>query len=305
MRAFAEQIPNHLTDTDVWTFQHIFIAVVLRSGSYGALTDTRHLLSRVGIDVTRWPRRPEAGVIDWALAEVIRSRGINCVIDVGGNRGQSAQRLRSLGYTGRIVSFEPSPTVLPIILAAADKDPDWTVRPVALSSQAGQADLRLHKGPELDSLLDSLPGVVDQVPDMEAAGTATITLSTLGTSFPRLSPGSRTAGTAQVRRARSRRGSTARRGRGGTGRDRRSGTHRTDRPADLQRAAPDDRGHGPAHVRRVHPGRFRAVLRVIRRAPGGRVRRRVPAPGRRPAGLGHEPAARYAAPPVPAQGAGG
>jgi len=150
----------------------------------GLLTDTRQLLRRVGIDVTRWPHRPEAGVIDWALAEVIRSRGINCVIDVGGNRGQSAQRMRSLGYTGRIVSFEPSPTVLPAIRAAADKDPDWTVRPVALSSQAGQAEMRLHKGPELDSLLDSLPGVVEQVPGMEPAGTATITLSTLADEFP-------------------------------------------------------------------------------------------------------------------------
>lgn len=148
------------------------------------LTDARHLLNRAGIDVTRWPHRPEAGVIDWALAEIIRSRGINCVMDVGGNRGQSAQRLRTLGYTGRIVSFEPSPTVLPTILAAAAKDPDWTVRPVALSSEPGQADLRLHKGPELDSLLDSLPGVVDQVPNMEETGTASITLSTLETEFP-------------------------------------------------------------------------------------------------------------------------
>jgi FkbM family methyltransferase len=128
-------------------------------------------------------------VIDWALAEIIRSRGINCVIDVGGNRGQSAQRLRSLGYAGRIVSFEPSPTVLPIIRAAAAKDPDWEVRPVALSSEPGQAELRLHKGPELDSLLDSLPGVVDQVPGMEETGTVTITLSTLAAEFPSIIAG--------------------------------------------------------------------------------------------------------------------
>ena len=148
------------------------------------LTDTRHLLNRVGIDVTRWPHRPEAGVIDWALAEIIRSRGINCIIDVGGNRGQSAQRMRTLGYTGRIVSFEPSPTVLPDIRAAAAKDPDWTVRPVGLSSKPGQAELRLHKWAELDSLLDSLPGVTDQIPLMEGTGSATITLSTLEDEFP-------------------------------------------------------------------------------------------------------------------------
>jgi FkbM family methyltransferase len=153
------------------------------------LTDARHLLNRAGIDVTRWPHRPEAGVIDWALAEVIRSRGINCIIDVGGNRGQSAQRFRTLGYTGRIVSFEPSPTVLPDILAAAAKDPEWIVRPVALSSEPGEAELRLHKWAELDSLLDSLPGVVDQIPDMEGTGTATISLSTLEDEFPQITAG--------------------------------------------------------------------------------------------------------------------
>ncbi|HEY6496634.1 MAG TPA: FkbM family methyltransferase [Trebonia sp.] len=128
-------------------------------------------------------------MIDWALSEILRSRGINCVIDVGGNRGQFARRLRSLGYAGRIVSFEPSPTVLPVITAAAARDPEWTIRPVALSSKPGQAELRLHKGPELDSLLDALPGVVDQIPTMAEAGTATITLSTIEAEFPRVIEG--------------------------------------------------------------------------------------------------------------------
>lgn len=148
------------------------------------LSDARRLLHRAGIDVTRWPHRPEDGVIDWALGEVLRSRGINCAIDVGGNRGLFARRLRELGYRGRIVSFEPSPTVLPVIEAAAAGDPDWVVRPVALSSEAGRGELRLHEGPELDSLLDAMPGVVEQIPDMSGTGTATVTLSTLAAEFP-------------------------------------------------------------------------------------------------------------------------
>ena len=153
------------------------------------LIDARHLLHRAGIDVIRWPHRPDAGAVDWALAEVLRSRGINCVVDVGGNRGHFARRLRTHGYTGRIVSFEPSPTVLPGIQAAAERDRDWIVRPVALSSEAGQAELNLHEGPELDSMLAALPGVVDQVPEMKGTGTATITLSTLEAEFPAITAG--------------------------------------------------------------------------------------------------------------------
>jgi FkbM family methyltransferase len=153
------------------------------------LSDARHLLHRAGIDVTRWPHRPDDGVIDWALSEVLQSRGINCVIDVGGNRGHFAQRLRELGYAGRIVSFEPSPTVLPVIRAAAERDQDWIVRPVGLSSKPGEAELRLHKGPELDSLLDALPGVVEQLPIMAETGTATIVMSTLAAEFPKVIAG--------------------------------------------------------------------------------------------------------------------
>jgi FkbM family methyltransferase len=120
---------------------------------------------------------------------VIRSREINCVIDVGGNRGLFAQRVRKLGYTGRIVSFEPSPTVLPVIRAAAARDPNWTVRPVALASKPGEGELRLHKDAQLDSLLESIPGAVEQLPMMAPAGTVTIVLSTLEAEFPHIIEG--------------------------------------------------------------------------------------------------------------------
>jgi len=146
-------------------------------------------MHRAGYDIARWPRRPDDGLLDWALDAVLRSRSINCVIDVGGNRGHFAERLRALGFQGRIVSFEPSPSVLPVIRAAAARDPNWEVRPVGLSDSPGEAELRLHEGPELDSLLAALPGVVDQIPIMAETGTATVTLSTLAAEFPSIVAG--------------------------------------------------------------------------------------------------------------------
>lgn len=149
----------------------------------------RNLMHRFGFDVTRWPHRPDDGVLDWALDAVLRSREINCVIDVGGNRGHFGERLRALGYRGRIVSFEPSPSTLPVITAATAKDGRWEVRPLGLSAAPGTAELRLHEGPELDSLLASLPGVVDQIPIMAETGTATVSLSTLEAEFPSIVAG--------------------------------------------------------------------------------------------------------------------
>jgi FkbM family methyltransferase len=147
-----------------------------------------NLMRRAGFDIVRWPRRPD-DVLDWALKAVLGTRDINCVIDVGGNQGDFAQLVRTLGYKGRIVSFEPSPSILPKLRAAAARDAQWEVRPVGLSTEAGTAELRLHKAPTLDSLLPAMPGVVDQMPLMEEIGTATVTLSTLAIEYPSIVSG--------------------------------------------------------------------------------------------------------------------
>ena len=242
-----------------------------------------------GIDVTPWPHRPEDGVIDWALAEVLRSRGVNCVIDVGGNRGQlraAAARTR-LHRADRLVRAFADRTA-----RSSRRRPSGTrTGPSGRSHcQASPAkpSCRLHKGPELDSLLDALPGVVDQVPIMEATGTATIALSTLEAEFPRSSKVSReprvllksdTQGyDAEVLRGA---GADGLRPavRGGASSSWRRSRSTTDQPAmtTVMDMVMD---------RRVHAGRVRAVLPVIGRAAHGRARRAVHAPAGRGAGLG-------------------
>lgn len=148
----------------------------------------RNVVRRAGFDVTRWPHRPDDR-IDWALDAVLRTRDVNCIIDVGGNQGNFGRLVRTLGYNGRIVSFEPSPSTLPALTKAAARDAKWEVRPVGLSSTAGTAELRLHEGPELDSLLTALPGVIDQIPIIAEVGTATVTLSTLAIEYPTIVEG--------------------------------------------------------------------------------------------------------------------
>jgi hypothetical protein len=42
------------------------------------------------------------------LKQVLDKGEVNCVLDVGANRGQFASILRKIGYGGQIISFEPS-----------------------------------------------------------------------------------------------------------------------------------------------------------------------------------------------------
>jgi FkbM family methyltransferase len=145
-------------------------------------------MRRAGFDIARWPRRPDETVMDWSLTQVLRALDINCVIDAGANTGGFGGTLRKLGYTGRIVSFEPSPGSLPALAKRADRDGNWRVRPVGLSSEPGTAEMRLYAEPVFDSLHAKLPGLAGTQPNRLAGfrqtATAVITLSTLADEYP-------------------------------------------------------------------------------------------------------------------------
>ncbi|MER7174246.1 FkbM family methyltransferase [Streptomyces mesophilus] len=77
------------------------------------------------------------------VAGILERYGVNCVFDVGANRGQYAKRLRRSGYKGRIVSFEPVPLTFETLREAAKNDPDWQVHPCALGSAEGTSTIHV------------------------------------------------------------------------------------------------------------------------------------------------------------------
>jgi FkbM family methyltransferase len=103
-------------------------------------------------------RRPGKALSDHVAREhmswLIRQLGINCVLDVGANVGQYAQRLRRGGYAGRIVSFEPVPAIADKLRDAARDDPDWRVFECALGDADEEAEINVRPG-SMSSLLPS------------------------------------------------------------------------------------------------------------------------------------------------------
>jgi FkbM family methyltransferase len=86
------------------------------------------------------------------LAHVFDLYGVNCVLDVGANRGQYAAGLRRAGYTGRIVSFEPVPDVAERLRKASRRDRSWTVHEIALGREDGTLTLNVVPGTMSSSL---------------------------------------------------------------------------------------------------------------------------------------------------------
>ena len=93
---------------------------------------------------------------DHLLQTVLRRLDVNVVLDVGANRGQFGRNLRTLGYTGRIVSYEPVSANLDKLREAAEGDEDWLVEPMALGDVDATSDIHVSAGAGvLSSLLDS------------------------------------------------------------------------------------------------------------------------------------------------------
>jgi FkbM family methyltransferase len=73
------------------------------------------------------------------LRQIFDAYAIETVIDVGANQGQYGAFLRErVGFTGRIVSFEPIPEIAEKLRARAASDGRWTVRECALGAKPGR-----------------------------------------------------------------------------------------------------------------------------------------------------------------------
>lgn len=87
------------------------------------------------------------------VSQIISGYDVNCVLDVGANKGQFARRLRRSGYRGHIVSFEPVPDVFGELESAAAGDRKWAVYPYALGREDGSIEMKVVSG-TMSSALD-------------------------------------------------------------------------------------------------------------------------------------------------------
>jgi FkbM family methyltransferase len=88
-----------------------------------------------------------------ALRRFLSTFAVDCLFDVGANRGQYATMLRKdAGYRGVILSFEPNPDVFAELQRHAAGDRNWHVFNMALSDFDGTAQFNIMAADQFSSL---------------------------------------------------------------------------------------------------------------------------------------------------------
>lgn len=99
--------------------------------------------SSVGIEI---PEKPIAMYLELLhLRTLLERLNINCVLDVGANRGQFATELRASGYRGYIVSFEPIGNEFALLQKRFGLDKRWKGYQIALGSVETSMHLNVVK----------------------------------------------------------------------------------------------------------------------------------------------------------------
>lgn len=111
----------------------------------------RRLVRRLGYEIV-----PTAFLEHHAFARhldtLFRALQIDCVLDVGANRGQYHDFLRDrVGFDGWIISFEPVPRAVALLRNRAATDPRWLIQGYALGSEDGRQPMNVMKPDFLSS----------------------------------------------------------------------------------------------------------------------------------------------------------
>jgi FkbM family methyltransferase len=119
------------------------------------LKGVRTVLRRAGLEVNLYSIHASPGA---QLQRLLEHFGIDLVLDVGANRGQYAAELRSHGYTGRLVSFEPLASAHANLVLAARNHANWAIAPrMALGDTEGSTDIHVAGNSLSSSILEMLP----------------------------------------------------------------------------------------------------------------------------------------------------
>jgi len=140
----------------------------------------KRILNRAGFDITRYDVQSNPVA---RRAQLLKRNKINIVLDVGANHGQYGLQLRGIGYTGRIISFEPVSAVYKQLVINANKDALWETFKFALGNAADTAEINIANNTYSSSLLAMKPLHLASAPESKYVATERIEVRRLDKLF--------------------------------------------------------------------------------------------------------------------------
>lgn len=134
----------------------------------------RKILWKLGYDIHRKsctaPRKKQ----------LLELYGIQLILDVGANSGQFGLKMRNdLGFSGRIISFEPLSKSFKELKSVSKNDPKWEVIHCAIGDSNTTGKINITKNLVSSSLLKMLPKHIQAEPKSYTIGQETVEVKTL------------------------------------------------------------------------------------------------------------------------------
>ena len=135
-----------------------------------------------GIDVRRY--KPQTSE-DARVQALLSFNRIDMIFDIGANVGQYASKIRSEGYRGKIVSFEPLSDAYRQLLQNSVNDADWIVAPRAvIGDEDREIDINISENSLSSSILPILQSHIDAHPSSRYLATEKVAMSRLDSIAP-------------------------------------------------------------------------------------------------------------------------
>lgn len=143
----------------------------------------KHAIRLTGFELKRYsPPPPEYS----NLAKMLLANRVNLVFDVGANNGQFAMALRTAGYAGRIVSFEPVRDAWQKLQEASPRDPLWEIADRgAIGARDSEISIHVARDTQCSSVLDTLDAVNRITSEAVYVGSEQVPLQKLDSIGPR------------------------------------------------------------------------------------------------------------------------
>ncbi|WP_026633036.1 FkbM family methyltransferase [Dyadobacter alkalitolerans] len=135
----------------------------------------RKMAQKLGYDIMRLPTDP---VIRQQI-DLLGKYRINVIFDIGANTGQYGQRLRAMGYKGKIISFEPLPEAYGQINEVSASDSAWTVVNCAMGRYVGETEINVSGNSYSSSILEVLPAHLESAPQSAFLYKITVPVQTI------------------------------------------------------------------------------------------------------------------------------